>query len=452
MVESNGSTPNKNLSALHKDSAGNPGADSASQVTYTFPAGDANTNFHTYVTEWSSNSFHCSIDSNTVLYTNGGTINSWSSSIGSFPAPFNHPFFIIMNLAVGGTFVGSPSIATVNGATTFPGDMQVDYIRVYQDGPAPPLGPPLLLSVAPSNGCASGGTAITLTGTNFQNTSTITINGVNATAVTVVNTNTITAITAANSAGTYNVVLKTSGQPPTTLTNGFTYLNPPLFAGPGSVTPAIEGATLTWSAASGFAPLSYGVYEATNSGGEINPLLTTNALSAFIPLYPGSNSPISYFFKVNAVDGCATPDTNQVELSVQPLLNPNTSQVGDGISNVWKLQYGFNPFDSSVAAADPDGDGLSNLQEFLYGTNPLDNNSPFHVTGITLQGPDVLIAWLTVGGMTSAVEAAPAPGGSYSNISGNIIITGSGLTATNYLDSGTVTNTPVQFYRIRLIS
>jgi len=27
--------------------------------------------------------------------------NSWSSSVGSFPAPFNHPFYIIMNLAVG---------------------------------------------------------------------------------------------------------------------------------------------------------------------------------------------------------------------------------------------------------------------------------------------------------------------------------------------------------------
>src|SRR5882724_2419866 len=187
MVESKGATPLTNFFTLHKDGAGNQGVDISSQVRYTFPTGDANTNFHTYVTEWNTNSFHVSIDSNTVLYTSGGTISSWSSSIGPFPAPFNHPFYIIMNLAVGGNFVGNPGTATINAATTFPGDMQVDYIRVYQDGPAPPLGPPLLLSVAPSNGCASGGTAITLTGTNFQNTSTITINGVNATSVTVVN-------------------------------------------------------------------------------------------------------------------------------------------------------------------------------------------------------------------------------------------------------------------------
>jgi hypothetical protein len=309
----------------------------------------------------------------------------------------------------------------------------------------------LLLSITPNNGCASGGTAITLTGINFQNTSTITINGVNATSVTVVSTNTITAVTGANSAGTYIVVLKTSGQPPTTLTNGFIYAGPPLFAGPSSITPAIEGATLTWSAASGTAPFTYGVYEATNSGGEINPLLNTNALSVFIPLYPGSNSPITYFFKVNAVDGCGTTDTNLVELSTRPLLDPTKSQVGDGIPNSWKQQYGFNPFDPTVAAADPDGDGLSNLQEFLLGTNPTDSSSPLHITGITLEGSDVRITWMTAGGLTNAVETAPDPGGSYSNISGNIIVTGSSVTTTNYLDPGTVTNTPLQFYRIRLI-
>jgi beta-glucanase (GH16 family) len=452
MVESKGSTPAQNLATLHKDSSGSRN-DSASGVSYAFPAGDGNTNFHIYVTEWSNGSFHFSVDNNTVLYNGGtlnnaGTINSWTSSVGPFPAPFNHPFYIIMNLAVGGNFVGNPSTTTINGATTFPGDMQIDYIRVYQDLPNPP---PLILSVTPTNGCASGGTAITISGSNFVNGATITIGGTSATGVTFVNTNTITAVTPGNSAGAKNVVVNSPGLPSTTLTNAFTYGGAPLFAGPGSVTPGIEGATLTWSTASGIAPFTYEVYEATNSGGEINPLLDTNVFSVFIPLYPGSNSPITYFFEVDAIDACGTFDTNLVELSVQPLLDPNKSQIGDGILNGWKQQYGFNPFDSTVAAADPDGDGLSNLQEFLLGTNPLDNNSPFHITGITLQGSDVLITWQTVGGMTSAVESAPDPGGSYSNISGNIIITGNGLTTTNYLDAGTVTNTPLQFYRIRLV-
>jgi beta-glucanase (GH16 family) len=448
MVESKGSTPNKNSATLHKDFTGGQGTDQQSQVNYTFPTGDGNTNFHTYVTEWNTNSFHCSIDSNTVLYSSGGTITGWTSSTGPFPAPFNHPFYIIMNLAVGGNFVGNPGTTTINAATTFPGDMQVDYIRVYQDLP---IGPPLLLSLTPSNGCASGGTAITLTGINFQNTATVTINGVNATSIIVVSTNTITAITGANSPGTYSVVLKTTGQSPTTLTNGFTYTGPPVFAGPNGVTPGIEGATLNWSAASGIAPLAYGVYEATNSGGEINPLFNTNTLSVFIPLYPGSNSPITYFFRVNVVDGCGTIDTNLVELSTQPLLDPAKSQVGDGIPNGWKQQYGLDPFNPALSGADPDGDGMSNLQEYLAGTDPTNSASYFHILSIVPQGNDTLITWMTAGGLTNAVETTPNPGGSYSNISGDIIITGSGVTTTNYLDPGAFTNVPLQFYRIRLI-
>ena len=39
-----------------------------------------------------------------------------------------------MNLAVGGNFPGSP-----NGSTVFPGEMQVDYVRVYVRAPTPQL-------------------------------------------------------------------------------------------------------------------------------------------------------------------------------------------------------------------------------------------------------------------------------------------------------------------------
>ncbi|MEL6988687.1 MAG: glycoside hydrolase family 16 protein, partial [Bacteroidota bacterium] len=39
---------------------------------------------------------------------------------------FDHPFYIIMNVAVGGNFPGSP-----NAETVFPQTMVVDYVRVY---------------------------------------------------------------------------------------------------------------------------------------------------------------------------------------------------------------------------------------------------------------------------------------------------------------------------------
>ena len=42
--------------------------------------------------------------------------------------PFNEPFFFILNVAVGGTFVGGYPDDT----TVFPQYMAVDYVRVYQ--------------------------------------------------------------------------------------------------------------------------------------------------------------------------------------------------------------------------------------------------------------------------------------------------------------------------------
>jgi len=42
---------------------------------------------------------------------------------------FDHQFFIILNVAVGGSWPGSPDSTTV-----FPQTMQVDYVRVYQRG------------------------------------------------------------------------------------------------------------------------------------------------------------------------------------------------------------------------------------------------------------------------------------------------------------------------------
>jgi beta-glucanase (GH16 family) len=44
-----------------------------------------------------------------------------------WPAPFDQPFYLVMNVAVGGQFPGKPDRTTV-----FPADMAVDYVRVYE--------------------------------------------------------------------------------------------------------------------------------------------------------------------------------------------------------------------------------------------------------------------------------------------------------------------------------
>jgi hypothetical protein len=219
--------------------------------------------------------------------------------------------------------------------------------------------------------------------------------------------------------------------------------------------PATEAATLTWSAASGTG-VTYKVYEATTAGAEnfASPVLTTSALSAFVtPLYPGSNAPITYFFVVRASDTCGSSESNSVEKSLQPLLDPNKDQDGDGMSNGFEQQYGFNPFNASDAIADPDGDGMNNLQEFLTGTIPTNGASAFKITTIAQEGNNFRITWTMGSGRTNALQRTAGTGGSYdtNNFAAIFIVTNTVGTVTNYLDIGAATNAPARYYRVRLV-
>ena len=62
----------------------------------------------------------------------------------------------------------------------------------------------------------------------------------------------------------------------------------------------------------------------------------------------------------------------------------------------------------------------------------------------------IVDAGMTAGGRTNVAQDVSAPGGSYSDISPNILIPGTGDATTNYLHLGGATNLPPRFYRIRL--
>lgn len=114
---------------------------SDSTAIYTFPNGESATNFHTYVLDWTTNAFLFFVDGQ--LYQ---TQTNWWSEVGPYPTPFNKPFFVIMNMAIGGNYVGNPSNAEINAGTIFPAAMQVDYLRIYNQTP------PLKISLTPTNG------------------------------------------------------------------------------------------------------------------------------------------------------------------------------------------------------------------------------------------------------------------------------------------------------------
>ena len=81
---------------------------------------------------------------------------------------------------------------------------------------------PMVSGVLPNNGPTTGGTAVTITGTNFAAGATVTFGGAAATNVVVVNSTTITATTPAGTAGAVTVTVTVNGQSGN-LVNGFTY-------------------------------------------------------------------------------------------------------------------------------------------------------------------------------------------------------------------------------------
>ena len=95
-----------------------------SGAAYTV-ASSATDDFHDYAIEWDAGQIRWYVDG--VMYA---MQNSWSSSGGPFPAPFDQQFYILLNVAVGGNFPGAP-----DASTEFPVTMEVDYVRVYSGNP-----------------------------------------------------------------------------------------------------------------------------------------------------------------------------------------------------------------------------------------------------------------------------------------------------------------------------
>ena len=98
-----------------------PGYSGGSAITksYDLVNDRFDTGFHIFGIEWGEKYINFYVDD--VLYnqiTPEKVKGEWV---------FNQPFYIILNLAVGGNYVGSP-----NSQTVFPQSMYVDYVRVYQ--------------------------------------------------------------------------------------------------------------------------------------------------------------------------------------------------------------------------------------------------------------------------------------------------------------------------------
>lgn len=80
-----------------------------------------NANYHVYAVEWNSTSIKYFVDGNLFYQVTKAQVQTYGNWV------YDHPMFLILNVAVGGAWPGNP-----DGSSTFPQRMLVDYIRVYQ--------------------------------------------------------------------------------------------------------------------------------------------------------------------------------------------------------------------------------------------------------------------------------------------------------------------------------
>ncbi len=204
----------------------------------------------------------------------GGTVMSYCQFAGCNPALVFHPRTVALV---------APNIANAMNVCIFPLSNA-----------------PTVTGVSPKGGSTAGGTAVTLSGTNFQAGATVTLGGVPATSVNVVSSTTLTAVTGAHAGGLVSAAVA-NGTASGTLSNAYFY-NPPAAAGLYTLPPcrlldtrnptgpqggpALAGGGTRTLAATGLCGIP-----ATAKSLAINLTVTGTSSAGFLALYPGNALP-----------------------------------------------------------------------------------------------------------------------------------------------------------------
>ena len=137
VLETRGQEPRNILGTLHYGSR--PPGNVHTEADFTLPENTTVGDFHVYAIEWEPGVMRWFFDdhvysvkrhwwscSKSTPDGRGGPKDPPAEDRNPWPAPFDKPFYIIMNLAIGGTLPGEPDAQTV-----FPQEMLIDYVRVY---------------------------------------------------------------------------------------------------------------------------------------------------------------------------------------------------------------------------------------------------------------------------------------------------------------------------------
>jgi len=117
IMENIGREPSTNHGTVH-----GPGYSGGKGIsaTYVLPAGQTFAqDFHVFAIQWAPQTITFSVDGNTYATVTRASLPAGTAWV------FDKPFFLLLNVAVGGTFPGNP-----DATTKYPQEMIVDYVRV----------------------------------------------------------------------------------------------------------------------------------------------------------------------------------------------------------------------------------------------------------------------------------------------------------------------------------
>jgi beta-glucanase (GH16 family) len=444
ILENNQSLGNQVQGTLHYSDASNNHLQQTR--VYALPtSGDSVTNFHTYAVEWATNSIKWLVDSNVVQ-----TWTSWSSSTGPYPAPYNQPYFLLMNLAIGGSYLGNPTDSQINSGTVFPGELQVDWVRVYDDVPvAAPPDTPTGVSIGQGQGKVfvswdasnSGATGYNVrrsltSGGPYTIIASVPTNGYVDTSVTTCNTyfyvlsatnsfgESTNSVQATVTLGAYALAINSGA------TNAIGQFNVDSnFSGGTQATPVATTIDTTGVVS----PAPQGVYQTERYG---------NFTYTFTGLTAGLIYKLRLHFSENYWTGIGQRRFNVSLNGFQILTNFDILAAAGGANRANVQEFSAVPNGSGQLIVQyntvTDNAKSSGLELLLAG--------PLAPTGLVADPGDnqVLAKWNSVSGATSySVKRAPSTVGPF-----NTIVTG--LSATNYTDL-TVSNGVTYYYAVSAV-
>lgn len=401
IVELLGQQPNKIYGTIHF--GGEWPANGYSGGSYVAPSGDYTSGFHEFAMEWEPYVMRWYVDG--VHYH---TESNWYSTAAAYPAPFNQRFHLLLNVAVGGNWPGSPDASTV-----FPQRMEVDYVRVYKKHAH--LGPPTPISATAPTRIQAEDYALGGEGIGYHD------------------------LDPGNTGGAYRsddvdieATSDTGGGHNVGWIQGSEWLAYPVnVAAPGLHTVVFRTASP-----------GGGTFFLRRDGVAVTGTLSAPATGGWQTWTSVTRSNV--FLTAGEQLLTFHTDTGNFNLNWMLLIPPapGLDTDGDGIPDAWEIRYTGNPT-SLVPGAHNDTDGASNFDEYIADTNPNDALSRLAMRTLSVSDRLEFMAGPASTARVYRLQMYTQETGSWTNLATGLTPTGTTLSVTHSNPAA-----PAAFYRV----